>query len=65
VDQQTAEICGIRPLVLERDGGRGWLAVSPKDAPIQIGVEDGTRDGALRKFELAVERWRLLLADAR
>lgn len=63
MDRRSEKIGGIQPLVLERAGGRGWLAVSPKNAPLRIGVEDGTRDGALRKFELAIERWRLLLTD--
>jgi hypothetical protein len=41
----TARACG------------GWLAVSPEDAPIRIGVTSHSEEGAKTKFEGAYKRW--------
>jgi hypothetical protein len=39
------------------EGPRGYLAVSPTDAPIQIGVVGDTEDEVRAHFEQAWARW--------
>jgi hypothetical protein len=40
-----------------RQGASGWLASSPSDYPIRIGVVGDTRDEAERRFGAAFAAW--------
>lgn len=48
------------PVIINRKNG-GYLAVSPDDSPIRIGVAAATEDAARSDFHEAMERWELLL----
>lgn len=50
----------VRPEVSERACG-GFLAVSPEEAPLRIGVEGDTAEDARAKFAFALARWTEIL----
>jgi hypothetical protein len=52
----------IRPDLIRRTGG-GWLAVSPKEAKISIGVTALSNDDAVEKFKSVYARWEELLSE--
>lgn len=69
MDQLSASIRGMRPSVIETT--TGWLALSPRMAPINIGVVGRTHDEAAARFCDSAEAWARLheapepeLADA-
>lgn len=49
------------PKLLRRDDG-GWLAVSPDDAPLHIGVSAWSADDAREKFGRELREWIALLS---
>ena len=53
----------MQPRILERFCG-GWLAVSPTNATLRIGVTASSKEGALKAFSLAAKRWADILYDA-
>ena len=53
----------IEPTLLRRADG-GWLAVSPRNAALHIGVAAWSAEEARRRFVRELREWRLLL-DAR
>lgn len=52
----------VEPIVSRRDNG-GWMAVSPPDAPIHIGVAAWSADDARSRFACELRAWRLLLDE--
>ena len=52
------------PRLIERHCG-GWLAVSGRDDPVQIGVEAPTREEAITLFNEHRARWEETLSTAR
>lgn len=44
------------PRLIERHCG-GWLAVTPRNWPLAVGVQSDTREGAVAAFQTAMERW--------
>lgn len=50
----------IEPTLLRREDG-GWLAVSPPDAPLHIGVGAWSAEDARNRFVRELREWRLLL----
>lgn len=46
----------IQPDLIERECG-GWLAVSPVNASIRIGVTGSTKDDAASRFALSIRKW--------
>jgi hypothetical protein len=51
-----------RPRLVERRCG-GWLAISPKNEPLKIGVTAETEEGAARLFSSTFRAWRESLAE--
>jgi hypothetical protein len=51
-----------QPVLIRRNCG-GWLAVSPLEATLKIGVIAPTEDEARELFRKSVERWAQLLAE--
>ena len=35
----------------------GWLAVSPREAPLRIGVQGATEEAARDEFQVALSAW--------
>lgn len=58
---QEDHIADIRPEVTQMARG-GWLAVSPKWAPLRIGVVAATKPLAAEAFQAALARWTEVLA---
>ncbi len=57
IDRTQAEyILKLQPRVTERRCG-GFLALSPKESPFQIGVTGDTRDEAIAKFHISHAGW--------
>lgn len=55
-------ICGeIRPQLTERACG-GWLAVTPADAAVCLGVTGPTENKARENFSRSFDRWKEILA---
>lgn len=54
----------MRPRVIQRSCG-GWLATSPSNMNLQIGVTAPTESEALNKFVQTLDRWREILAAGR
>ena len=52
----------IQPQLLRREDG-GWLAVSPDDAPLHIGVAAWSADEARNRFVRELREWRRLLDE--
>jgi hypothetical protein len=52
----------ILPDLIRRTGG-GWLAISPKWAPIAIGVTADTDSNAVEKFRSVYSRWEEILSE--
>lgn len=50
------------PRLLRREDG-GWLAVSPDDAPLHIGVSAWSADDAQIKFDRELREWVALLSN--
>ena len=50
----------IQPDLLRREDG-GWLAVSPPDSPLHIGVAAWSVDDARNRFVRELRAWRALL----
>ncbi len=50
----------IQPTLLRREDG-GWLAISPPDAPLHIGVGAWSAEDARNRFVRELREWRLLL----
>jgi hypothetical protein len=50
------QIESIQPLIMRRECG-GWLATSPADAAIRLGVTAGTEAEARKKFTQSLARW--------
>lgn len=61
-DVSAEVIRSIEPVI--RETPRGWLAVSPADSPLGIGVVGGTPDDALKEFQKAKEAWAVLRDQA-
>jgi hypothetical protein len=55
MDTTTASIRAMEPSVVETP--TGWLALSPRMAPINIGVMGITREDAAAKFRESAEAW--------
>jgi hypothetical protein len=51
----------VRPRLIERHSG-GWLAVSPSNCSISIGVDAPTKEEALEQFRSVFLRWLEILA---
>ena len=51
----------VTPELINRTCG-GWLAVTPSDAPLRLGVTAQTESEAREKFACAVNRWMEILA---
>jgi len=49
-----------KPTLVRRENG-GWLAISPADLPLHIGVEAWSADDARDRFVRAAREWSLLL----
>jgi len=45
-----------KPRLIERHCG-GWLAVTPRNWPLAVGVESDTQEGAVIAFQAEMERW--------
>lgn len=56
-------IANIRPITMARECG-GWLAVTPPDAAIRIGVSAATENEARQALATALDRWAAILNDA-
>jgi predicted RNase H-like HicB family nuclease len=52
----------IRPRLIERECG-GWLAVSPPEAALQIGVTGKSEAEAVRAYTQALRLWTAALLD--
>jgi hypothetical protein len=52
----------IHPIISERACG-GFLALSPQDAPVRIGVVGETAEEAQSNFAAAIARWTELLQE--
>jgi hypothetical protein len=52
------------PKLVRRECG-GWLAVSPADEPVKIGVVAETEQDAIKKYEKKIVVWRETLGQAR
>jgi hypothetical protein len=52
----------IRPQTVERECG-GWLAVSPPEAELLIGVAEETKTEAVAAFAQALRLWEALLDE--
>ncbi len=50
----------IEPQLIRRENG-GWLAVTPIDAPVPIGVTAWSADEARNQFVRALREWAALL----
>lgn len=50
----------IEPRLVRRENG-GWLAVSPDDAPLHIGVVAWSADDARNNFVRELRHWSMLL----
>lgn len=59
-DEMNRQI--IHPRLIERECG-GWLALSPFDAQIRIGVTANTEEAARHEFARSIARWEEILAD--
>jgi hypothetical protein len=60
---RTAEIVSIEPVVVRRQIG-GYLAVSPDDAPLHIGVEGVDETEARENYRRALAAWGALASAA-
>ena len=58
----TGEFAQIQPRLLRRANG-GWLAVSPPEAPLHIGVAAWSADDARSSFVRELKAWCLLLDE--
>jgi hypothetical protein len=47
----------LTPLLIEGDGPPGWLAISPPDSDVRIGVIGADRADAESRFAAALARW--------
>lgn len=61
MNSTTNEGGEIRPEMIRRVCG-GWLAVSPKNARLRVGVTAATEDDARELFRQTIERWVEILA---
>ena len=52
----TGDIAKIEPLIAVRQCG-GWLAFSPVDSPVKIGVTAPDREGAVAGYSNALLDW--------
>lgn len=52
----------VEPKLVKRQCG-GWLATSPDNERIKIGVTAHSMQGAVFQYKLALSRWRSLLAS--
>ncbi len=60
---RTTEIESIEPVVVRREIG-GYLATSPDDAPLRIGVEGADESEARDHFQRALAAWGALASAA-
>lgn len=60
---RTDEIESVEPVVVRRQIG-GYLAVSPTDAPLRIGVEGANESEARENFKHALDAWGALASAA-
>lgn len=51
----------IRPRLIQRKIG-GWMAISPHNSGITIGVDADTKDEAIEQFRSMFSRWLEILA---
>lgn len=51
----------VRPTLIQRPTG-GWMAVSPSNSGISIGVDAQTKEEALERFRSVFSRWLEILA---
>lgn len=52
----------VNPVTMKRVCG-GWLAVSPDNEPIKIGVTGDTEQVAVEGYRIALSNWRDILAS--
>jgi hypothetical protein len=57
-----SDITSIEPRLLRREDG-GWLAVSPPDAPLHVGVAAWSADDARDRFARELDAWADLLDE--
>ncbi len=58
------EALWLNPVISQRAGHRGFLAVSPPSVALRIGVTAATEHAAKRLYFEAVHRWLLVLERA-
>ena len=51
------------PDLIERRSG-GWLAISPQNSTLRIGVTGATRQDAIARYSLSIRAWVASLAEA-
>jgi hypothetical protein len=51
------------PDLIERRGG-GWLAISPQNSTLRIGVTGATQQDAIARFSLSIRAWIATLVEA-
>ena len=52
----------VTPKLLRREDG-GWLAISPKGAPLPLGVAAWTAEDARNAFAREIRAWKALLQE--
>ena len=62
MNESFALFAQIEPQLLRREDG-GWLAVSPDNALLHIGVAAWSADDARNKFVRELREWRRLLDE--
>ncbi len=51
----------VRPTLIERPAG-GWLAVSPSNCGLSVGIDAPTKEEAIARFRSMFSRWLEILA---
>lgn len=57
MNNQSVDISGIHPNIRPRACG-GWIATTPPDSPLSIGVTAATEPDVRLAFRVSVERWK-------
>lgn len=52
----TESLLLVHPDMIERHCG-GWLALSPKNTSLCIGVTGNTKEDAIARFSLSIRKW--------
>lgn len=53
----------LNPRIIHRECG-GWLALSPPDEALRIGVVASTQDAAEAQYRASLAQWRLAFSEA-